>query len=563
MTDHSDPSDGEETATPQVAKGPEGVRILGAEEAQAVIEGGTVGRRLGDDQPRFGDVPPRPDQSVRPTVSFPSPQTGLPTTAPGTRVDPPGRGSAASGDEPSGPVPLPHWTEPPTGELPRILPEAEPVDVDDSGDAWAHVSGLQPRFRSDASDWHDNGFAEGELSHQDDESLSAKAEPVDDDAAFEEQVALRRRRRSRATTGSAARTDRGGRAAARARQPLGSRGKPEVAATGALGAAAEAAEDVGTAPGGTMRIGSGPASGGAGLAGAVAAGGDPLLFDDELHNPTPRGGMPAMPDSPLVRVMTGVVLLVIALVCFTLGAWVTAGLVTVIIGLASFECFDALRHQGSKPATLLGVMGSVAMVVIAYNEGERAFPLVIGLMVIFTLLWYLIEVVRTRPVISVAMTFLGFLYVGVLGGFAGLILGLPENAVGAIVGVALCAFAYDIFGYVVGSQFGRRPLMPAISPNKTIEGLVGGMLASVIVGVIVGAIHKPAPWVTVKQGLALGLVVAVLAPLGDLCESMLKRDLGIKDFGAILPGHGGVLDRFDGILFCLPGAYYLVLYLFF
>jgi phosphatidate cytidylyltransferase len=560
VTDHSDPSDGEETTTPQVTKGPEGVRILGAEEAQAVIEGGTVGRRLGDDQPRFGDVPPRPDQSVHPTVSFPSPQTGLPNTTQGSRVEPPGRG-AGPADEPSGPVPLPHWTEPPTGELPRILPEAEPVDVDENDDAWAHVSGLQPRFRSDASDWHDNGFAEGELSHQDDESLSAKAEPVDDDAVFEEQVALRRRRRSRATTGSAARTDRAGRASARARQPIGSTPKPDAAAA-ALGAAA-AAEDLGTAPGGTMRIGSGPASGGAGLAGAVPAGGDPLLFDDEVHNPTPRGGMPVMPDSPLVRVMTGVVLLVIALVCFTLGAWVTAGLITVIVGLASFECFDALRHQGSKPATLLGVMGSIAMVVIAYNEGERAFPLVIGLMVVFTLLWYLIEVVRTRPVISVAMTFLGFMYVGVLGGFAGLILGLPQNAVGAIVGVALCAFAYDIFGYVVGSQFGKRPLFPAISPNKTIEGLVGGMLASVVVGVVIGAIHKPAPWATVKQGLALGLVVAVLAPLGDLCESMLKRDLGIKDFGAILPGHGGVLDRFDGVLFCLPGAYYLVLYLFF
>ncbi|MCU1459726.1 MAG: CDP-diglyceride synthetase, partial [Actinomycetia bacterium] len=348
-------------------------------------------------------------------------------------------------------------------------------------------------------------------------------------------------------------TERAGRGS-RARQPIGNRPKPDA------DAAAVAAEEVGTAPGGTMRIGSGPASGGAGLAGAAA---DPLLFDDELHNPTSRGGMPTMPDSPLVRVVTGVLLLVIALVCFTVGPAVTAGLVTVIVGLAAFECFDALRHQGSKPATLLGVLGSVAMVVIAYNEGERAFPLVIGMMVVFTLLWYLIEVVRTRPVISVAMTFLGFMYVGVLGGYAGLILGLPRNALGAIIGVALCAFAYDIFGYVVGSQFGKHPLLPAISPNKTIEGLVGGMLASVVVGVIVGAIHKPAPWVTVKQGLALGLVVAVLAPLGDLCESMLKRDLGIKDFGALLPGHGGVLDRFDGVLFTLPGAYYLILYLFF
>ncbi|MGH9005230.1 MAG: phosphatidate cytidylyltransferase, partial [Acidimicrobiia bacterium] len=105
-----------------------------------------------------------------------------------------------------------------------------------------------------------------------------------------------------------------------------------------------------------------------------------------------------------------------------------------------------------------------------------------------------------------------------------------------------------------GRRFGRRPLT-RVSPNKTVEGLVAGMIGSVVLAVTVVATITP--WDRLSA-LALGVVVAVLAPLGDLCESMLKRDLGVKDLGGLLPGHGGVLDRFDAILFCLPAVYYLI-----
>jgi phosphatidate cytidylyltransferase len=114
--------------------------------------------------------------------------------------------------------------------------------------------------------------------------------------------------------------------------------------------------------------------------------------------------------------------------------------------------------------------------------------------------------------------------------------------------------ANDIAAYFGGRRFGRRPLT-AISPNKTVEGFLAGAAGSLLVGVVlVGSI---APWDR-PSALFLGLVIALLAPLGDICESMIKRDLGVKDLGGILPGHGGVLDRFDAILFCLPAVYYLV-----
>jgi len=141
-------------------------------------------------------------------------------------------------------------------------------------------------------------------------------------------------------------------------------------------------------------------------------------------------------------------------------------------------------------------------------------------------------------------------------GFAGLLLVFPDG-VGMIIGLVLCAVSYDVAGYLVGSRLGHRPLMPDVSPNKTLEGLAGGMAASVVMGILIAGVGLH-PWNNLSNGLLLGIVVAIFAPLGDLVESMLKRDLGLKDFGTILPGHGGVLDRFDAMLFCLPAVYYLV-----
>jgi phosphatidate cytidylyltransferase len=133
-----------------------------------------------------------------------------------------------------------------------------------------------------------------------------------------------------------------------------------------------------------------------------------------------------------------------------------------------------------------------------------------------------------------------------------------RNGIAALLGAVLCTVAYDVGGLFVGSQMGSRPLLPDISPNKTWEGLFGGGAASLLVGVITGAMLHP--WGGVTHGFALGLVVACVAPIGDLCESMIKRDIGVKDMGSVLPGHGGVLDRFDALLFVLPAVYYLSLF---
>jgi phosphatidate cytidylyltransferase len=204
----------------------------------------------------------------------------------------------------------------------------------------------------------------------------------------------------------------------------------------------------------------------------------------------------------------------------------------------------------------------VAIVPIAYNEGDSAFPLVAVLVVTFTFLWYLVEVVRARPSINVGLTLLPFAWVGFFGAFAGLLLAPDPGGTGLLLGVAIPAVACDVVGYFVGRSMGRTPLLQRVSPNKTVEGLVAGGVAAVVLGGVVGTVLHPWADYGVGAGIMLGLIVAVTVPIGDLIESLVKRDLGLKDFSTILPGHGGFLDRFDGILFALPFAFYWALHLF-
>ncbi len=255
----------------------------------------------------------------------------------------------------------------------------------------------------------------------------------------------------------------------------------------------------------------------------------------------------------VTRIITGVLVAAACLLVFNAGTGPTAWLVALIVGLGVLELCTALRAEGYRPAVVIALLGSVALVLAAYESGQSAYPMVLSMVILGTLLWYLAQVVRGRPAIGFATTLLPFAYVGCLGAFASLILGF-DNGVGMLVGLAICTVAYDVCGFAAGRQFGRRPLM-AVSPNKTVEGLVAGMVGSVFFAVVV--VGMITPWDRLSA-LALGAVVAVLAPLGDLCESMLKRDLGVKDLGGLLPGHGGILDRFDAILFCLPAVYYLV-----
>jgi phosphatidate cytidylyltransferase len=258
--------------------------------------------------------------------------------------------------------------------------------------------------------------------------------------------------------------------------------------------------------------------------------------------------------------VTGVVLLLAVIIVFRLGTVLAAIASTAVVFLAAAEAYAGFRRAGYQPATLLGLLASVSLMVATYNKGQAALPLIVVLLVVFTLLWYMGGVQPgADPVLGTGSTLLVFCWVGVLGSFAGLLLNpnlFPNrHGLAFLIGAIVTSVACDVGALAVGNRFGHHPLARSVSPNKTWEGAVGGAVASVLAAIIV--VHFIHPW-TLSKAVALGFVVAVVSPIGDLCESMIKRHLGVKDMGRLLPGHGGVLDRIDGLLFVLPATYYLV-----
>ena len=262
--------------------------------------------------------------------------------------------------------------------------------------------------------------------------------------------------------------------------------------------------------------------------------------------------------------------LLLAAVFLALTMWRPAGavaFVTVALGLASFEYFVKVTEKGYRPAVAAGVAACVSAPLAAYWVGDEALPLVIAFAFIAAALSFIAaDSIETGPMPNMAITMLGVIWIGMMGAFAALILrwstfgdGTPWGT-DTLVLLAIGVVANDVGAYFVGTAFGRTSLRGWISPNKSLEGLLGGTILTLVIFLVIGLQDLSDTWGT-SNLLWFAIVISALAPLGDLTESMFKRNLNVKDFGAIIRGHGGVLDRFDGFLFALPGAYYLMLVL--
>jgi len=254
------------------------------------------------------------------------------------------------------------------------------------------------------------------------------------------------------------------------------------------------------------------------------------------------------------RVVIGVAMFVALLICYALGSKALVLLTAAVVVAAMAEAYGMLQRAGFRPATLLALVATAGVVFGAYWKGTAAIPIVLVLTFAGSMMWYILGIVEARPLANVAVTIMVFVWVAVLGSFASVMLRAPHGK-GLFLGTIIVSVAADIAAFLVGRTIGSRPLAESISPNKTIEGFVGGLVAAVVIGAIVG--KSITPWGGMKHGILLGLVIGLIAPLGDLFESMIKRDLGVKDSGAILGGHGGLLDRFDALLLALPAAYFV------
>jgi phosphatidate cytidylyltransferase len=274
-------------------------------------------------------------------------------------------------------------------------------------------------------------------------------------------------------------------------------------------------------------------------------------------------GAPTGPGRDLVTAtVVGLLLAALATFSFVFGGPRAVVFLALIASVfAAIEVFDNMRRGGLAPVSVVGLVGVASLVLGAYWRGETALPLVLTFVFFATLAFHLFGVVHSRLAGSLGATLLGTMWVGFLGAFASLLLALPNRAGMTLVGIAIIgAVAYDTVGLLVGSKIGKRRLAPSISPSKTVEGLVAGMAACAAMVIFMGSQMSP---LSGHMGdlFLIAIAISVMAPVGDLAQSMLKRDLGIKDSGSILPGHGGVFDRLDSLFFVLPTMYYLSIYL--
>jgi len=394
---------------------------------------------------------------------------------------------------------LPHWTEPATGEIPRFLKH----DAADDGEA---------------DPWRSYG------------------EPTPTSAARRPSVDLTGgpgSRRGEPSVPPPVRRERSGERLTIGTDPTGEQRRPPSTRDGS-GARPRTGRASGDRTRPARRVGTPPSGGGRDLPTAIAVG------------------------------------MLIAAAFIAASMWRPVAVLAIVVAavaLASIEFYSKVTAGGYKPMTPVGVAACVSAPLAAYWLGDAALPLVFAFAFLGTVMLLVgSDGIDSGPLPNTSITMMPVIWIGLLGSYAALTLRLSTLGEGyADVGtdtfflVVLGVIAHDIGGYAVGSVAGRTPLREWISPNKTLEGLVGGIVATFVAVLVAGS--RSDTWVSMSHLLLLALVIAVFAPIGDLAESMFKRNLKVKDFGSLIAGHGGALDRFDGLLFTLPAAYYLTLVL--
>ncbi len=274
--------------------------------------------------------------------------------------------------------------------------------------------------------------------------------------------------------------------------------------------------------------------------------------------PTQQGARQRRQDAPrsqgsdlLARIIVAVPAAVVAIVLIDVGgiAW---ALFMAVMGCACLQELYRMLDRW-RPVPIIGFAALIGMTLAARYGGLRdMLEVAVGAVPVL----FLVVLARGQSsgaTVSIAGTLLGITWVAFAFGHAVLLRQLPHGN-GVLIDIAVGTFLGDTAAYLGGRLFGRRPLAPDISPNKTLEGLFCGMLIAILAVFFAGLYQD---WLTQGDALLLGLAVAVLGPIGDLFESLVKRDAGAKDAGNLFGPHGGALDRLDGVIFTVVAGYYI------
>ena len=255
------------------------------------------------------------------------------------------------------------------------------------------------------------------------------------------------------------------------------------------------------------------------------------------------------------RVLVAIIGIPIGLAAVILGGYYLFGLVVVLAVLGLHEYYTIVRPY--RPNLLVGYLAGLGVLAGAFFMGLEGILAGLAALVILTFFWSLFGELGAHLVGRMAVTGFGILWVAV--GFAYLLLlRALEQGLTLTILVMACTMLSDTFAYFVGRAMGRHRMAPRISPNKSVEGAIGGLVGAVVAALVV-KIYSP--WLPAMEAVILGLIIGVVGQWGDLFESAFKRDFRVKDSGRVLPGHGGILDRFDSILFAGFVAYWASLVL--
>lgn len=253
------------------------------------------------------------------------------------------------------------------------------------------------------------------------------------------------------------------------------------------------------------------------------------------------------------------------------GGWVLAAALGIVASLGAWELFRMSRGRGNDPMENAGIVVSacIPLLVHATYLGVFRVTITMGVMLFLALVAGVIWArgVERKPLVSLAITVIGAIYPALVTYMYPI--RYHEYAVGTLAGTVLLMFpialtwATDTGAYAFGRMFGRHKLIPKVSPKKTVEGALGGIVMAVVVAwLYVSFLLRPYAQLSMLPVAFTGfaIVIAIVAQTGDLAESLFKRDAGVKDSSTLIPGHGGILDRFDSLLFVLPVAYLLLGY---
>jgi phosphatidate cytidylyltransferase len=288
------------------------------------------------------------------------------------------------------------------------------------------------------------------------------------------------------------------------------------------------------------------------------------LFDDEMFEPDPEP-TPRPPRQPRRRGLNGEtakrVLVALPWIVFAIAITVAGGIVFAIamvaIGGICVREYVAMTEE-SRPLAIPAYVAVAALIVAAHFG--TGFSVLMILAASFPLLFAFAAKDRRREGVtaSIGVTLLGIFWIGIPLVHAVLLRDLPDHGAALLVDVLVGTFVADTAAYATGRMFGSHKIAPSISPNKTIEGLIGGFLIGTM-GFWFAGLYQD--WLSGVDALIIGAAVAAFAPVGDLFESLLKRDLDKKDTGTIFGPHGGILDRLDAVFFTVVVGYYLAVWL--